>query len=278
MKGRWAPLVAVFSAAAAYAGSGAQPPPAPQPPTFRTEANYVRVDAYPTKDGAPIADLTQADFEVLENGAPQRIEQFERVVIRGNVPQDLRREPSSVEQARQAAQDPRARVFVVFLDVGHVDVGGSHNIRQPLVDALNRLIGADDLVAIMTPQMSANDLAFARRTATIEGMLARYWTWGDRDKIVLNDPVETSYEYCYGGYAQNAITREMVDRRREKMTLDALEDIVLSLSGLREERKAVIAITNGWVIFGPDPSLGRMMNDQVPSAPPPGVDPRTGRL
>src|SRR6266404_7197103 len=55
-----------------------QPPPQP---TFRTEANYVRVDVYPTKDGAPIGDLTQTDFEVLENGTPQRIEQFEHVVI-----------------------------------------------------------------------------------------------------------------------------------------------------------------------------------------------------
>ncbi len=27
----------------------------PPQPTFRTEANYVRVDAYPTKDGKPIS-------------------------------------------------------------------------------------------------------------------------------------------------------------------------------------------------------------------------------
>src|SRR5438046_5377832 len=139
MKGRWTPLVAVLLAAAAYVGSGAQPPPAPQPPTFRTEANYVRVDAYPTKDGAPIGDLTPADFEILESGAPQKIEQFERVLIQGNMPQEMRREPGSVEQGRQAAQNPRARVFVVFLDINHVSVEGSHRIRAPLVDALNRL-------------------------------------------------------------------------------------------------------------------------------------------
>src|SRR5450432_4829804 len=59
-----------------------QPQPAPQPPTFRTEANYVRVDIYPTKDDAPVTDLTQGDFEVLESGAPQKIEQFEHVTIR----------------------------------------------------------------------------------------------------------------------------------------------------------------------------------------------------
>src|SRR6185369_598991 len=103
--------------------------PAPQPPpTFRTEANYVRVDIYPTKDEAPVTDLTQADFEVLEGGAPQKIEQFERVLIRGGIPQDLRREPNSVEEGRQAAQNPRARVFVLFLDINHVSVEGSHDI------------------------------------------------------------------------------------------------------------------------------------------------------
>src|ERR1700736_1275329 len=72
-----------------------QPPPQP-PPTFRTEANYVRVDAYPTKDDAPVTDLTQADFEILEGGAPQKIEQFERVVIKAAGPQDTRMEPNTV--------------------------------------------------------------------------------------------------------------------------------------------------------------------------------------
>src|ERR1700737_1823483 len=60
----------------------------PPPPVFHTEANYVRVDAYPTRNDAPVPDLTAGDFEVLENGVPQRIEQFERVVIRGGGPQD----------------------------------------------------------------------------------------------------------------------------------------------------------------------------------------------
>ena len=45
------------------------PAPQPPPPTFRTEANYVRVDVYPTnKDGTPVTDLRQEDFEVLESG------------------------------------------------------------------------------------------------------------------------------------------------------------------------------------------------------------------
>src|SRR4051812_12509184 len=84
--------------------------PAPQQPTFRTEANYVRVDAYPTKDDAPVTDLTQSDFEILEAGSPQKIEQFERVVIKTAAPQDTRIEPNTVRESLAMAQASRARL------------------------------------------------------------------------------------------------------------------------------------------------------------------------
>jgi VWFA-related protein len=263
-----------------------QNPPQPPPPTFRTEANYVRVDAYPTKDGAPVADLTQADFEVLENGVPQKLEQFEHVAIRGNLPQETRTEPNTIAQSRQALENPRARVFVVFLDVNHVSVEGSHAIRKPLVDALNRLIGPDDLVAVMTPEMAAGDLAFARKTTTIEGFLTRYWTWGERDQLISRDPQEDHYRACYPGNGprlncpddDRGVADEMIERRREKQTLNALEDLVRYLRGVREERKAIITITNGWQLFRQDARLARQLNCQPPSANPVSVDPRTGRL
>ncbi|MDP3716904.1 MAG: hypothetical protein Q8T13_03960, partial [Acidobacteriota bacterium] len=35
---------------------------------FRGGVNVVRVDVYPTRDGAMVPDLTAADFEVLEDG------------------------------------------------------------------------------------------------------------------------------------------------------------------------------------------------------------------
>jgi len=258
----------------------------PQPPTFRTEANYVRVDAYPTSDGAPVADLAQADFEVLENGVPQRVEQFERVVIRGNLPQDLRAEPNTVRESLAMAANPRARLFVVFLDTYHVDVAASHNIRTPLVDALDRLIGQDDLVAVMTPEMAASGVAFARKTTTIEGFLARHWTWGERDRIMPPDPEDEAYGSCYPNEPpgsectdQNGIAAEMIDRRHEKRTIDALEDLVRYLRGLREERKAVLAISNGWLLYRPDSRLARPLKCHgVPTAPQVGIDPRTGRL
>jgi VWFA-related protein len=245
--------------------------PAPQP-TFRTEANYVRVDVYPTRDGAPVLDLKQDDFEVLESGTPQKIEQFEHVVFRGNVSQEMRREPNTVEESRQALENPRARVFVVFLDIGGVDIVGSHNIRQPLVDTLNRAIGEEDLVGVMTPEMSGRDLTFARKTATIEGFLTRVWPWGERDRVSMADPVEQNYEVCYAD--SPGIAAEMIVRRREKQTLDALEDLVVYLRGAREERKAVLAITTGWRLYGPSQALANVKEPRLPFV---GLNPATGK-
>jgi VWFA-related protein len=266
-------------------GVAAEPQDQTPRPTFRTEANYVRVDVYPTRNGAPVTDLRREDFEIVEDKVPQTIEQFDHIVIRGGGAQDARREPNTVAESRLAAQDPRARVFVLFLDINHVELAASRAIRTPLIEALDRLIGPDDLIAVMTPEMSASQVTFARRTTTIEGFLARYW-WGERDRSNFKDPTDDSYARCYPGIPQpgeatasdQGIAQEMILRRRERQTLDALEDLVRFLGGVREERKAVITVTDGWRLYGPNPALIRPINGQVPTGPTVGVDPRTGTL
>jgi VWFA-related protein len=252
-------------------------PPPPQP-TFRTEANYVRVDVYPTKDEAPVGDLRAEEFEVFEDGKPQSIEQFEHVVIRGHVPEAARIEPNTVRESRAMLENSRARVFVIFLDPGHVDVGSSHNIRRPLIEALDRMIGPDDLVGFMTPEMSARDVTFARKTTTIEGFLTKYWYWGERDRLNPVDPVEQQYEFCYGPQNKSPITAEMIARRREKRALDAIQDLVRFLRGVREERKAILAVTDGWLLYRPNRSLMAPLPGQPPpTGPPITLDPRTGK-
>jgi hypothetical protein len=47
----------------------------------------------------------------------------------------------------------------------------------------------------------------------------------------------------------------MKARRREKLTLDALSDLMVHLAGVREERKALVVVTEGWQLFRPNTSL-----------------------
>src|SRR5215203_1966663 len=146
---------------------------------FRTEVNYIRVDMYPTADGKPVTDLRQDEVEILDEGTPQKIDRFEHVMVRGARSQETRREPSTMIEMREAMQDVRARLFVLFLDTEHVEFGPSLNIRGPLIQSLNDMIGGDDLIAVMTAGMEARDLTFRRRTGSIEEMLRGFWSERD---------------------------------------------------------------------------------------------------
>jgi VWFA-related protein len=82
------------------------------------------------------------------------------------------------------------------------------------------------------------------------------WFWGRRNRVADEDPKEQLYKACFGELNAGAnIAGKMRDRRREKLTLDALEDLISHLDGIREERKAVLAVTEGWLLFEPDGKL-----------------------
>jgi VWFA-related protein len=223
-------------------------------PTFRTGANYVRVDMYATADGKSIDDLIAEEVEVLEDGVAQKIEAFEHVRVSPAGPQEFRREPNTVEQSRQMAAEARARIFVIFLDTYHTTIEGSANMRLPLIKFLDRLVGADDMVALMTPEMGASEITLGRKTTVISNIMQAQWMWGRRGRAVDMDPREDLYESCYGAI-QGSPAAEMKARRREKLTLDALSDLMVHLAGLREERKGLIVVTEGWQLFKPNPNL-----------------------
>jgi VWFA-related protein len=250
----------------------AQEPPQLEP--FRTEVNYIRVDMYPTADGKPVTDLRQDEVEILDEGAPQAIDRFEHVLVRGARSQETRREPSTMTEMREAMQDVRSRLFVLFLDTEHVEFGPSLNIRGPLIQSLNQMIGGDDLVAVMMAGMEARDLTFRRRTTSIEEMLRGFWS--ERDHRLKRSREEDVIIDCFG---RSNVADEMIFRRREVRTLDAIEALVQHLRFVREERKAVIAITQGWRLYADDPTLRRPLEGgALQPVPTIGLDPRTGRV
>jgi VWFA-related protein len=296
-------LVCVLAArpgAAPQASSptGAQAPPQQPPePTFRLGASYVRVDVYPTRNGAGVQDLERGDFELFEDGVPQTIEQFERVSVQNTVDRAARRDPNTVAESQEQAADPRRRVFVVFLDTGMTTIEGSHAARKPIVDMLERLIGDDDLFAVMTPDMRGTDITFARRTDTLAAELTKYWTWGQRDDLVRRDPEEILIEtcfpdpaperYCTGPNGQlikqpanayRGVAVQLIERRNERRALTALEELVMALGSIREERKAVIVVSQGWRLLEPKLELTNLQEcDIAPMPGTPGVSPG-GRL
>ncbi len=235
-----------------------------QRPVFRGGVNFVSVDAYPRRDGQIVEGLRKEDFRVFEDGTPQAIETFEFVRSEPNVPDAARRDPSSQAEGDQLAADPHRRVFVVYLDLAHTTVPGSHAAEAPVLEFLNRTIGPDDLFAVMTAETPVGQMVFGQRTETIESELERYWTWGQADRIVVDrTPLERRLMLCET--ADNpGLGATLVQLNREDALQTSLENLMMRLRDLRDERTNVLFISEGWVPQSPRPQPAAGSGD-IPS-------------
>ncbi len=237
-----------------------------QPPVFRSGAHYVRVDAYPDRDGHPILGLTSADFELLEDGKPQTIEAVEFIEHPAWTPLGERRDPNSQREGFELAKDPSYRVFVLYLDAYHVDVAGSHRLRVPLGELLDRMLGPKDLFGVLTPGQMPKDLLLGQLTQTIEEQLAKNWTWGLADRIVPM-PGELDLEMMFPD------GKRLVALKRLDKVYSDLEGLVGLLGDLREERKNIVFFSDAM----PSPGLRAGSQTSDPGGrgnpPPIGVTP-----
>jgi VWFA-related protein len=239
-------LVAMFFwLAVAPAGTGQDP----QRPTFRTGTSLVRVDAYPSRNGKIIEGLTGEDFEVFEDGVLQKIDSFQFVRYERNAALGERRDPNSQRDGFRLAADPSYRVFVIYLDNLHVDFTGSHAIRVPLINFINRVLGTSDLFGVLTTKHGIGDLMLGQKTQFIEEQLTKYWDWG-RGARVTEDEEDLIIAACFSG---SPVGAELITRRRVDAVLSGLEGVMTALASMREERKNILLVSDGWPLPGRAP-------------------------
>jgi VWFA-related protein len=250
----------------------------PSLPRFRAGANLVRVDTYVSKDDVAVLDLKAEDFTVYEDDKPQTIADFELLHARGPLTTTERRDPDNTRDMRQQANDA-VRQFTLFFDPLSNSYSSAYHVRKPLIETLEKVIGPDDVVGVMTPDISPAGISYGKRTDTIERMIRRWWEMGAKDSRVNTTDQEFAIAGCYPppDKENRGIAEKMIAILREQRTLDALESLVTHLDGLREDRKFVMVFTEGWMLHRPDPGLSRALKGTDGPIPDPlGTDPRTG--
>jgi VWFA-related protein len=218
-----------------------QEPPAqdqqPPPPTFRTDINFVRVDVIVTDGkGQPVTDLTEADFEVTEDGQPQKVEQFRLIKVDGNPrpgepPPRQIRNPND-EQIELSRED--SRLFVFFFDDYHVRLGNSIYVREPLSRFVREQLRPNDIVGIMYPLTPVNDISFTRNHSSVETAIQRF------EGRKFDYRPRNLFEEQYARYPT-----ETVERVRNQVVMTALRGLAARLGGVREGRKSIIYVSEG---------------------------------
>ena len=158
------PAVLVLLVVISASSAGTQDPPAPEPqPTFRAGVNIVRVDAIVTdRNGNPVTDLTASDFEIVEDGKAQPIEQFRQVQADGRPGPDdpvLRTIRNRDDEEIETSRDD-VRIFAILLADYQVCWERSMPVREELTRFVRTQLGPRDLVAVMHPLTQVRTLTF----------------------------------------------------------------------------------------------------------------------
>lgn len=247
---------------AAQSGTTQTPPPPPnqdpQQPAFRARVDSVSVDATVTdKDGRPVTDLKQDDFEIREAGKPQTIETFRQIQIDENEAVGPESAPAILSQAdmQRAAANPENRLFLIFLDDYHTRLGNSLHVREQLSAFVSRL-SSHDLVALMTPLGSVLAATFTRdHEGTAAGIM--HFTGRKYDYKALNP-----YEEYFANQPP-----EVQEQIRNELVIGTMKSTCALMSSLREGRKTILFVSEG--IVGNFPAGVATQSNRFPTAPQP---------
>src|SRR5437763_357337 len=205
--------------------------------TAPAPARVVRVDVIASDArGRIVGTLKPADFDVIENGAPQALEDVRFVKVDGRDAADAELTPirSEFDEQAEAARDG-TRLFAILLDEYHVSAGANTDrAREAMTGFVDRDLGPRDLVALFKP---------------LDSLLTIRVT---RDHDLLRHAIE-SFEGRKGDYEpRNAFERNFIagapariDQVRTQVVLSALNALVVHLGKLSDGRKAVLVVGEG---------------------------------
>ena len=221
-----------------------QPPEEqPQQPTFRAEINFVRVDVIVTdRDGNPVTDLEADDFEVFEDDTPQTIDSFRLVRLTGTPEpgaEPARPIRNGFDEEREAARED-VRLFAIFFDDYHVRFENVVRLREALINFIYTQLGPSDMVSVMYPLTPLDAVQMTRNHESIVAAIERFE--GRKYRYEPRNLFEERYAYY---------PTVVVERIRNEVSLDGLKALVTHLGGLREGRKALILVSEGYTNYLP---------------------------
>jgi VWFA-related protein len=225
------------------------PPAAPQPPvTFRAEVNYVEVDARVVDaDGKFIEGLTAKDFEVFEDGKPQKVTAFSMV----NLPVERAQRPLFASKPIEPDVNTNltgmnGRIYLMVLDDLHTNSQRTPLVRAAARQFVERYVGANDLVAVVHTSGRAD--AGQEFTTNSRLMLAAVDKFMGR-KVRSSTLNRIDEEYRTRQTRQQGDRIDDIDNMERgyqaRTMLDSMRQVSQFLEGVSGRRKALVLFSEG---------------------------------
>jgi VWFA-related protein len=206
-------------------------------PIFRGGINTVRVDVIVTdRQGNPVSDLKLEDFEIQEDGKPQKPETFRLVKIDTVTQPRHAARAAHAQRRRDGAADENARIFAFFLDDYHVMRDSSMSLKKPVIDFIANQLAPGDLATVMYPLTPVDAAVLTRNHQGIINTVEKFE--GRKYNYEPMNGVEQGYVF--------KLTPDAIEIIRRQVTLSAIRGLCTKLGSLREGRKSLILISEGF--------------------------------
>ncbi len=245
-------------------GQGQSQPPQQPPITFRAEVNYVEVDTRVLdQQGKFVGDLKPEDFQVFEDGRPQKVTTFSLV----NIPVERVERPLFASKpiepdVRNNMQAADGRIYVIMLDDLHTAALRSQRVKLAARQFIERYVGANDLAAVVHTsgrgdagqEFTTSQTRLLRAVDRFMGRKLNSSTLNMIDDVqrragtpAAGDPAADIDDKERGYHARNA--------------LDSIRNVATYLGNIHGRRKAVVYFSEGI-----DYDINNMFSNQITEA------------
>lgn len=211
----------------------------PAQPTFRAAVTHVTTDVIPRDgQGRFIPDLTRENFTVLEDGVPQKIESF-ALVHGGRTFNAIAAPPPAAPEGivlpttpRRPVTESSGRVLLVFVDDLHFEPEYTPHVRRLVQDIVNTLIHDGDLVSVVSTGPSSIELEPTYDRQQVAASISRI-----RGSAMTPSEMFRLLETSQGPGDL---------RQRAQLAFYTAYNILSSIEGVANKRKAVLYISTGY--------------------------------
>ena len=236
-------VVLIAAVGAAVTAWGQQPAPSPGP-SFRVEVNYVELDATVTDaQGNVVTTLTADDFEVLEDGRPQKVTAFSLV----DLPIERAERPlfaaQPIEADVQSNEQIEGRIYLIVLDDLHIDAARSLRVRTTVRRFLEQNFGTNDLAAVAYTSGRGGDAQdFTNNTRLLLRAVDRF-----TGRKFPSSTVEQLSSFSVGpnGIEPGADTHREERPFRARNVMNTIRRLADFMGGVRGRRKTMILVSEG---------------------------------
>jgi len=234
------------SASASEAQAPTAQTPADQPPvTFRVEVNYVEVDAFVTDaEGKPVNELTAADFEVFEDGKPQKVTAFSLV----NIPIERAERPlfagKAIEPDVQTNEHLEGRIYLLVLDDIHTDFTRTPRVKAAARRFIEQNFGLNDLAAVVYTGRADASQDFTNNPRLLIQAIDKFNGRKLRSSTIQR--IENARANPETGVLEPGDDIDQMDRAfRARSVMNNVRKLAEFMAGVRGRRKAMLLIGEG---------------------------------